>query len=202
MTESQRPPIPPSCTPAFPCRHRRDRLLPMMRRRAVRSGSLCKHWCSGSPRAAVNSAPPPPPPASYSGHRSSAVSPMPSSVHFAPTLEQLVREANDKGFPTFTLGIGEVPRFREQGRIITTDYLKTDEETFFGWLRRFSATSKLSNLKRIWNTTVRRSTKGWSACGLTSLSLNGPDGATADSVEILNGTAEFTASVSGAVSLP
>lgn len=138
MTESQRPPIPPPPAPRFP---------PMPPPRPTpandaATGSTQRQpaqtlaGAPGSPRAAVNSAPVPPPSASYSGHRSGAASSMPSSFHFAPpTLEQLVREANDKGISDIHLGIGEVPRFREQGQIIITDYSKTDEETFFGWLR-------------------------------------------------------------------
>jgi twitching motility protein PilT len=64
---------------------------------------------------------------------------MPSSVRAqtrseAPTLEQLVRHAHDKGISDLHLGVGEVPRFRERGQIIVTDYPETDEATFFSWL--------------------------------------------------------------------
>jgi twitching motility protein PilT len=103
----------------------------------------------GSPRDAVHSsAPVPPPSASSSGHRSGAPSPMPTSVRFAPpTLKQLVREAHDKGISDIHLGVGEVPRFREQGQIIITDYSKTDEETFFSWLREILSDQQIDQFK-------------------------------------------------------
>jgi len=57
----------------------------------------------------------------------------PSPGH--PTMEQLVREAYDKGFSDIHTGVGEVPRFRNRGEMDTTDYPVTDKETFFSWLR-------------------------------------------------------------------
>jgi twitching motility protein PilT len=45
-----------------------------------------------------------------------------------------VREAFDKGYSDLHLGVGEVPRFRDRGQILMTDYPVTDEATFFGWL--------------------------------------------------------------------
>ncbi|OKH23342.1 type IV pilus twitching motility protein PilT [Chroogloeocystis siderophila] len=58
-----------------------------------------------------------------------------NSTTTAPTLAQLVREAHDKGISDLHLGVGEVPRFRERGEIIVTDYPKTDEATFTSWLK-------------------------------------------------------------------
>lgn len=52
-----------------------------------------------------------------------------------PTMEQLVKEAFDKGFSDIHTGVGEVPRFRNRGEIEVTDYPVTDRETFFGWLK-------------------------------------------------------------------
>ncbi len=53
----------------------------------------------------------------------------------SPTLNQLVLEAYEKGISDLHLGVGEVPRFRNRGEIITTDYPEPDKETFIGWLR-------------------------------------------------------------------
>lgn len=53
----------------------------------------------------------------------------------APTLEQLVQEAHEKGISDLHLGVGEVPRFRERGEITVTDHPKTDEATFNSWLK-------------------------------------------------------------------
>ncbi|AFZ28734.1 twitching motility protein [Gloeocapsa sp. PCC 7428] len=58
-----------------------------------------------------------------------------NSTTTAPTLAQLVREAHDKGISDLHLGVGEVPRFRERGEIIVTDYPKTDEATFTSWVK-------------------------------------------------------------------
>lgn len=89
---------------------------------------------SASARTAVNSPPVAPPPAPISGHRPSAPLPITSTVPLydsaAPTLEQLVRKAHEQGISDIHLGVGEVPRFRERGQIITTDYPETDEATF------------------------------------------------------------------------
>ncbi|QYO64450.1 type IV pilus twitching motility protein PilT [Leptolyngbya sp. 7M] len=52
-----------------------------------------------------------------------------------PTMEQLVREAFEKGFSDVHVGVGEVPRFRNRGEIEVTDYPTTDRETFFSWLK-------------------------------------------------------------------
>ncbi len=87
----------------------------------------------GSPRAAL-----PPLPATID--HPAATTPMPTSActwanNASPTLEQLVREAYAQGISDLHLGVGEVPRFRDRGQIIITDYPETDEATFFGWLR-------------------------------------------------------------------
>ena len=50
-------------------------------------------------------------------------------------MEQLVREAYDKGFSDIHAGVGEVPRFRNRGEIDITNYPVTDKDTFFSWLK-------------------------------------------------------------------
>lgn len=71
---------------------------------------------------------PAPPPAGMRSGRS-----RPSAGQ--PTMEQLVKEAFDKGFSDIHTGVGEVPRFRNRGEIEVTEYPVTDRETFFSWLR-------------------------------------------------------------------
>ena len=91
-----------------------------------------------------------PPSAPASGYRAGAAPPMPISVpptNAAPTLEQLVREAHDKGISDLHLGVGEVPRFRERGQIITTDYPVTDEDAFFSWLREILSDQQIELFK-------------------------------------------------------
>uniref|UniRef100_B8HPQ2 Twitching motility protein n=1 Tax=Cyanothece sp. (strain PCC 7425 / ATCC 29141) TaxID=395961 RepID=B8HPQ2_CYAP4 len=51
-----------------------------------------------------------------------------------PTMEQLVREAYEKGFSDIHLGVGEVPRFRDRGRLEASSHPLTDEATFDAWL--------------------------------------------------------------------
>ena len=84
-------------------------------------------------------APPPSPAGPPAGHRPGAPPSAPNAARKtntgAPTLEQLVREAYDKGFSDVHLGVGEIPRFRNRGEIDTTNYPVTDEATFMGWLR-------------------------------------------------------------------
>jgi len=53
----------------------------------------------------------------------------------SPTLAHLVREAYIRGYSDLHLGVGEVPRFRNQGAIETTDYPVINEATFLGWLK-------------------------------------------------------------------
>ncbi|MEB3357697.1 MAG: type IV pilus twitching motility protein PilT [Synechococcales bacterium] len=73
-------------------------------------------------------APPPPgnPPAPQSNRRQRAPG--------APTLEQIVKEAYDKGYSDIHLGVGEVPRFRDRGEIMPTEYPVTDKPTFYSWI--------------------------------------------------------------------
>ena len=58
--------------------------------------------------------------------------PNPSPGH--PTLDYIVRKAYEAGFSDIHLGVGEVPRMRDRGEMMLTDYPKTDRNTFFSWL--------------------------------------------------------------------
>ncbi|MFQ3583660.1 MAG: PilT/PilU family type 4a pilus ATPase [Cyanobacteriota bacterium] len=51
------------------------------------------------------------------------------------TLRQLVQEAYDNGYSDIHLGVGEVPRFRDRGQMLLTNYPVTTTEMFYGWLR-------------------------------------------------------------------
>jgi twitching motility protein PilT len=50
------------------------------------------------------------------------------------TLESLVREAFENDFSDIHLGVGEVPRFRDRGRLEPSDHPVTDDATFAYWL--------------------------------------------------------------------
>ncbi|MDX2212187.1 MAG: type IV pilus twitching motility protein PilT [Oculatellaceae cyanobacterium bins.114] len=93
--------------------------------------------------------PAPPPPA---GHRPAAPPPMqstsrnkPSPGH--PTMEQLIKEAYDKGFSDVHAGVGEVPRFRNRGEIAITEYPTTDQSTFFSWLEELMSDEDIKRFK-------------------------------------------------------
>nr|WP_290228143.1 type IV pilus twitching motility protein PilT [Trichocoleus desertorum] len=148
MTESQRPPTspPPAPGPRVP-----PPPPPPMRSAAtaVPTGATQQMPPQTMPMPAATAvqnpapppmAPPPGPPAGVpAGHRPGAPPSAPNAARKtntgAPTLEQLVREAFDKGFSDVHLGVGEIPRFRNRGEIDTTNYPVTDEATFMGWLR-------------------------------------------------------------------
>ena len=107
-------------------------------------------------------APPPPPSAPPAAQRPAA--PPPPSAPSAPpkqgptrgklspgqpTLEQLVKEAFDKGFSDIHIGVAESPRFRNRGEIDKTDYPVTDDETFLSWLKEVLTDEEI---ERFYNT--------------------------------------------------
>ncbi|ARV60952.1 type IV pili twitching motility protein PilT [Nostocales cyanobacterium HT-58-2] len=92
---------------------------------------------SGNDAAAVHSTPPQEP---VSTHRPGMQPPIPVSTpprsrSSGMALEQIIREAFDKGYSDIHIGVGEVPRFRNRGEIQATEYPETDKETFISWLR-------------------------------------------------------------------
>ncbi|NJK41092.1 MAG: type IV pilus twitching motility protein PilT [Acaryochloridaceae cyanobacterium SU_2_1] len=50
------------------------------------------------------------------------------------TIEQLVKEAFENNFSDIHLGVGEVPRFRDRGRLELSNHSITDTATFNAWL--------------------------------------------------------------------
>ncbi|WP_416668079.1 type IV pilus twitching motility protein PilT [Egbenema bharatensis] len=97
---------------------------------------------SAAPPPGQRPAPPPPPPAAMRG-QARAAKPSPGQ----PTLEQLIREAFDKGFSDVHVGVGETPRFRNRGEIDTTDYPTTDTDTFFSWLKEVLSDEDIDRFK-------------------------------------------------------
>lgn len=51
-----------------------------------------------------------------------------------PSLEYIVNKAFESGFSDIHLGVGEVPRMRDRGEMMLTEYPKTDHNTFMSWL--------------------------------------------------------------------
>lgn len=136
MTDAQRPMTPPSAPrvppPPPPNRAMMGQIPPGAAPQMP--STMPMQPASVNPGAAKGPAPstpghrPAPPPTGMRGGRSK-----PSPGH--PTMEQLVKEAFDKGFSDVHTGVGEVPRFRNRGEIEVTDYPVTDRETFFSWLK-------------------------------------------------------------------
>ncbi|RZM82379.1 type IV pilus twitching motility protein PilT [Leptolyngbya iicbica] len=114
---------------------------------------------SQRPPAVPSRMPPPPPPGraaagrppappSAAAPRRSAPPPPTTPAKSTLSLEQICREAFDKGFSDIHLGVGEVPRFRDRGQIATTDYPVIDEPTFYGWLAEVLKPEEIQQFKQ------------------------------------------------------
>lgn len=87
-------------------------------------------------RAQQGRMPVPPPPAQVPTPKQPAFpsTKKPSPSRGQPTLDKIVRKANDDGFSDIHLGVGEIPRFRNRGEMDYSQYPKTDHNTFMSWL--------------------------------------------------------------------
>jgi twitching motility protein PilT len=65
-----------------------------------------------------------------------------------PSLEQLVRIAYEEGYSDLHLGIAEVPRMRDRGEMLLTDYPETDYNTFMSWLREVLGEDDIQRFKK------------------------------------------------------
>ena len=65
-----------------------------------------------------------------------------------PTLDFIVRNAYESGFSDIHLGVGEVPRMRDRGKMAVTDYPKTDRNTFFSWLHEVLSDEEVIRFKK------------------------------------------------------
>ena len=66
----------------------------------------------------------------------------------SPTLAQIVRRAFDEGFSDLHLGVGEVPRFRDRGEMLMTEYPVTDRNTFYSWIREVLSDEDVEKFER------------------------------------------------------
>ncbi|BAW96375.1 twitching motility protein [[Synechococcus] sp. NIES-970] len=78
--------------------------------------------------------PPPPPPAPPRQYLGSNVERLPQRGPGQPSLQELVVRAHKESFSDVHLGVGEIPRYRDRGEMVLTEYPVTDEETFYAWL--------------------------------------------------------------------
>lgn len=140
MTEAQRP-MSPSSTPRVPPPPPPSRsMASQVSSGAPQMPSQTMPMPPATPaRPAVPGHRPAPPPAMRTGRNK----PAPGQ----PTMEQLVKEAFEKGFSDIHTGVGEVPRFRNRGEIEVTDYPTTDQETFFSWLKEILSDEEIKRFQ-------------------------------------------------------
>jgi twitching motility protein PilT len=85
-------------------------------------------------------------------HRA-ASSPFASIAHKpapgSPTLAVIVRTAFEKGFSDVHLGVGEVPRFRDRGEIMSTDWPEITKETFYSWMQEILTPEEIARFEEI-----------------------------------------------------
>ena len=70
----------------------------------------------------------------------------PSPGH--PTLEYLVMDAYENGYSDLHLGVNEIPRMRDRGEIVITEYPVTDHQTFMSWLREIMAEDQIQHFQK------------------------------------------------------
>lgn len=97
--------------------------------------------------------------ASTPGHRPAAPPPVAMPAQVAqqrgrrqlppgqPTMAQIVRDAFDKGMSDIHAGVGELPRFRDRGQILSTNYPETDQETFMCWLEEIMTPAEIARFE-------------------------------------------------------
>jgi twitching motility protein PilT len=80
-----------------------------------------------------------------------AASPFASMAHKpspgSPTLATVIRTAFDKGFSDVHVGVGEVPRFRDRGEIMLTDWPEITKETFYSWLQEILTPAEIERFE-------------------------------------------------------
>lgn len=60
-----------------------------------------------------------------------------------PTLFEVVKRAYDGGISDIHAGVGEIPRYRDRGEIMETDYPETDLPTFMSWLKEIMSDEEI-----------------------------------------------------------
>lgn len=168
MTDSQRPPVPPPPGPRGvppappPGRPPAPGAAPGNTVRMT-APTMPPPGASAPPRPAA-AAPPAPgrPPAPSSPPPPAAPpqpSPPPSAPSAAPSMSQngrspgqpslaeVVRNAFENGISDIHVGVGEPPRFRKRGDIISTDFPVTDEETFFSWMQEVMTDEEINRFQ-------------------------------------------------------
>ena len=83
------------------------------------------------------------------GHPSPAATAISEGKDGAPSLEQIVRIAHEKGHSDVHLGVGEIPRYRARGEMLTTEWPCTTQQTFQRWLREILTPQQIDDFHQI-----------------------------------------------------
>ena len=65
-----------------------------------------------------------------------------------PSLEYIIKKAYERGYSDIHLGVEEVPRVRDRGEMMPTDYPKTDLNTFMSWIHEVLTDEEVAKFKR------------------------------------------------------
>jgi twitching motility protein PilT len=91
------------------------------------------------------------------------------------TLESLVREAFENDFSDIHLGVGELPRFRDRGRLEISDHPVTDTETFEYWLEEILTPEQIQRFQQEWEYDGATQYEGMARVRINVfVALNGP----------------------------
>ncbi|WP_371637760.1 hypothetical protein [Synechococcus sp. GEYO] len=83
------------------------------------------------------------------GHPSPAAAGISDGKDEAPSLEQIVRIAHDKGDSDVHLGVGERPRYRARGEMLTTKWPCSTQHTFQHWLKEILTPQQIDDFHQI-----------------------------------------------------
>lgn len=64
-----------------------------------------------------------------------------------PTLNELIHKAHEEGYSDVHVGVGEVPRYRDRGQMVITEYPVTDTNTFYSWLHEVLTDEEIQRFK-------------------------------------------------------
>nr|WP_315862440.1 type IV pilus twitching motility protein PilT [Picosynechococcus sp. PCC 7117] len=122
--------------------------MPQQRRPQPTTQPQQRRPASPPPPPPMQRMPPPPPlptpPRQYLGANAERI---PQRGPGQPSLKELVTRAHKEGFSDVHLGVGEVPRYRDRGEMVITEYPVTDQDTFYAWLHEVLKPQEIQRFK-------------------------------------------------------
>ena len=123
-------------------------VMPQQRRPQPTAQPQQRRPASPPPPPPLQRMPPPPPlptpPRQYLGANAERI---PQRGPGQPSLKELVTRAHKEGFSDVHLGVGEVPRYRDRGEMVITEYPVTDQDTFYAWLHEVLKPQEIQRFK-------------------------------------------------------